>query len=102
MIEYEMKLEMGAKVAVLSPNEFILVPFDGSTYDHMMNREELTELRAIIDQALNTSAEELEASEAERERQRYAKVDPDRHIENAFVSTGEACSIRDASKALDA
>ena len=26
-------------------------------------RDELTELRAIIDQALNTSAEELEASE---------------------------------------
>ena len=65
-------------------------------------RAELTELRAIIDKALNTSDEELEASEAERERQRYAKVDPDRHIENAFVSAGEACSIRDASKALDA
>lgn len=66
------------------------------------SREQLTELRAIIDQALNSSAEELEASEAERERQRYAKVDPARRIENAFVSAGEACGIRDASKALDA
>lgn len=62
MITHEMKMQMGAKVAVVSTNEFILVPFDGSTYDHMMNREELTELRDIIDQALNTSAEELEAS----------------------------------------
>ena len=59
MITHEMKLEMGAKVAVISSDEFILVPFDGSTYDHMMNRAELTELRQIIDQALNTSAEEL-------------------------------------------
>lgn len=66
-----------------------------------MARGEMEDIRAIIDQALNTSAEELEASEAERERQRYAKVDPARRIENAFVSAGEACGIRDASKALD-
>lgn len=59
MIVHQTELEMGSSVIVHGMDSFILVPFNGSTYNHSMNRAELTELRHIIDQALNTSAEEL-------------------------------------------
>ena len=51
------------KIEVEGVNEFTLFPnaIGGAEYA-VMDRDQLTELRAIIDQALNTSTEELEAS----------------------------------------
>lgn len=58
MIHYDSKSGFDV-VSVLSSDEFFVKLNDGGT--EKRNRENLLELRALIDKALNTSQEEIEA-----------------------------------------
>lgn len=54
MIKYQ--TECGVTVNVVDGDDFEVTAYGRDSY---FNRKQLTELRAVIDQALNTSAEEL-------------------------------------------